>query len=161
MVVAGDEMWGVEKIRLALSSAGYKVIAIENWEAIDIMSWNKPALIIASLTADRTENISLCKLFVRYGDAPVIVISSPEEEYQQLGFFETGITDFLTYPVNPRELVARVNNILNRTQPPLLRNGTAGMVGSDSFTSIAQNERSLFSKMIRGITKRFTRLPHL
>jgi DNA-binding response OmpR family regulator len=157
LVAAGNELWGVENTRKALSAAGYKVLAVENWEAIDILARNRPALVIASLTGSRESDISLCKLLAR-GVAPLVVISSPVEESQQLAFFEAGATDFLTHPVNLRELIARVNNILYRTQPPLLISGTAAASGSASSPNRYPNGRNAFSRIIQVISKHFNRL---
>lgn len=154
VVAAGDELWGVENIRLALSSAGYKVIAIENWGVVDILDWSRPALIIASMAGGRSEDIHLCKLLVRRGVAPVVVIGSQVEERQQLELFEAGVTDFMTHPVNLRELVARVHNILQRTKPPLHFPGAAATTISDSPIKSVQAGRNSFCKLFQVIKER-------
>jgi DNA-binding response OmpR family regulator len=160
LVATGDELWGVEKIRMVLSSAGYRVIAIDNWDAIELITWRKPALIIASQAGFRSEEISLCKILVRRGGAPVVVISSPVDESQRLDYFDAGVTDFLTHPVYPRELIARVHNILQRTQPPLQRYGTAAESGLHLSPVNDHFGISPITKRIQAISKRFTRIPH-
>jgi DNA-binding response OmpR family regulator len=160
LVAAGNELWGVENIRMALSSAGYKVLAIENWETVEVLNWDKPALIIVSLAGSQQGDINLYMQLIHRVTPPVVVISSPIEESQQVELFECGVTDFLTYPVNSRELVARVHNILQRTQPPLLKSGVAAKVGSVSSKERTQIRRSSYSKMVQVISKRFYQLPH-
>lgn len=157
LIAAGEDLWGVEKTRMALSEAGYRVMAVESWEALDLISRNNPALIIASLTGRRTEDLDLCKLLARRGEAPLVVISSTVEESQQLALFEAGVTDYLTHPVNPRELVARVHNILHRTQPPLRRKGAAS--DADSLTSEKSDPspKNTVSRWLQGVTRRLTR----
>ena len=46
---------------------------------------------------------------------PTIVLSARGEEYDKLTGFDLGIDDYLTKPFSPKELMARIKAILNRT----------------------------------------------
>ena len=115
----------------------------------------QPDLTIANLAGDRPEDLRLCKLLARPGQALLIVIGSQLQSNQLLEMFEAGITDYLARPVNLRELVARVSNILHRTQPPFQLDGTA--VSSDSqaighqTTPLARALRDLAGRLVRCI----------
>ena len=50
---------------------------------------------------------------------PTIVLSARGEEYDKLSGFELGIDDYLTKPFSPKELIARIKAILNRTSKKL------------------------------------------
>ena len=45
---------------------------------------------------------------------PVIMLSARGEEYDKLFGFELGIDDYVVKPFSPKELMARVNAVLNR-----------------------------------------------
>ena len=45
-----------------------------------------------------------------------ILMSARGEEYDKLFGFELGIDDYVTKPFSPKELMARVNAVLNRTK---------------------------------------------
>ena len=47
-------------------------------------------------------------------DIPVIMLSARGEEYDKLFGFELGIDDYVVKPFSPKELMARVNAVLNR-----------------------------------------------
>ena len=50
---------------------------------------------------------------------PTIVLSARGEEYDKLSGFDLGIDDYLTKPFSPKELIARIKAILNRTNKDL------------------------------------------
>ena len=48
-------------------------------------------------------------------DVPFLMLSARGEEYDKLLGFEIGIDDYVVKPFSPKELIARVNAIINRT----------------------------------------------
>lgn len=50
-------------------------------------------------------------------DTPVIMLTARGEEYDKLAGLESGADDYVVKPFSPRELVARVKAVLNRTMP--------------------------------------------
>lgn len=58
---------------------------------------------------------------------PTIILSARGEEYDKLHGFDLGIDDYLTKPFSPKELIARIKAIKNRTSknlPTLYKNKT-------------------------------------
>ncbi len=53
----------------------------------------------------------------RHINTPVIILTARGEEYDKLAGLEGGADDYVVKPFSPRELVARVNAVLNRTMP--------------------------------------------
>ncbi len=50
-------------------------------------------------------------------NTPVIMLTARGEEYDKLAGLESGADDYIVKPFSPRELVARVKVVLNRTKP--------------------------------------------
>ena len=53
----------------------------------------------------------------RHINTPVIILTARGEEYDKLAGLEGGADDYVVKPFSPRELVARVKAVLNRTMP--------------------------------------------
>jgi DNA-binding response OmpR family regulator len=119
MLITGQELMGVEKIREALFNAGFKVAAVETGNARQAVLEKRPALIVANLSGSEAADLELCWLLRRLVPAPIVVIGAGQDEALRIGMLEMVVDDFLTRPVNPRELVARVRSILRRTQHAL------------------------------------------
>ena len=160
LVTSEVELWGAENLRLALSSAGYKVIAANNGEALDRIEQTRPDLPLANLAGAHPEDWRICKQLARPDLPPLVVIGPSVDSNHLVDLFAAGITDYLARPVNSRELVARVQNILHRTQLPLQKPGTA--VSPDQQLTrfspvrypLAQTLQNLAERINRSLTQR-------
>ena len=56
-----------------------------------------------------------CKEIKKFKNVPFIMLSARSEEYDKLIGFDLGIDDYVTKPFSPKELVARVKDILKRS----------------------------------------------
>ena len=57
----------------------------------------------------------LREMRARHINTPVIILTARGEEYDKLAGLESGADDYVVKPFSPRELVARVRAVLNRT----------------------------------------------
>lgn len=138
MVVSGPELWGIDRVRLALFEAGYKVAAVDTQERrlSEAVIRQKPALLIANLSGSQPQDLELCQRLTHLSEAPVVAIGSSMDEAFRVNLLSVGADDYLVRPVNPRELVARVRNILRRTQPALAQGPT-----NEASNEAAQQDR--------------------
>ena len=116
-VVSGDERWGAERIRLALSEAGYTVVAVEVPEVRAAISRHRPALIVANLSGVPAADLDLCHVLRDASDAPIMAIGSDRGADYQIAVLDAGVDAYLMRPINPRELVLRLQAILRRQLP--------------------------------------------
>ena len=72
-------------------------------------------LIIMDIMMPKLDGYAAVKEIKREKDIPVIMLSARGEEYDKLFGFELGIDDYVVKPFSPKELMARVNAVLNRT----------------------------------------------
>ena len=62
----------------------------------------------------KLDGFSSYKEIRKLKDIPVLMLSARGEEYDKLFGFEIGIDDYVTKPFSPKELMARLNVIVNR-----------------------------------------------
>ena len=74
-------------------------------------------LIVMDAMLPGLDGYSAVREIRKTSDVPVIMLSARGEEYDRLHGFETGVDDYVVKPFSPRELVARVRAVLNRTMP--------------------------------------------
>jgi len=107
---------------------GYQVEeSIDGMEAVSLCRAHAYDLIIMDVMMPRLDGFSACKEIRKVTDTPIIMLSARGEEYDKLFGFELGIDDYMVKPFSPKELMARVNAVLNR------RNGSGGPE-SDTLT---------------------------
>ena len=66
------------------------------------------------------DGLEVCRELRKLSEVPILFLSSRDDEIDRILGLEIGGDDYVTKPFSPRELVARINAILKRTQhsPP-------------------------------------------
>jgi len=112
----------------ALLSAGYTDIltAASGWEALKVLdvgsnTEQKPAVdvVLLDIVMPEMDGVEACARIrsdARYGDLPIIMVTSLDDMSSLSNAFVAGATDYVTKPVNRVELVARVRAALKLKQ---------------------------------------------
>jgi two-component system, OmpR family, response regulator len=72
-------------------------------------------LVLLDVRLRDEDGMRLCRSLRTSGDVPFIILAECAEEADRILGLEMGADDFLAKPANPRELLARMRNILRRT----------------------------------------------
>lgn len=75
-----------------------------------------PDLIILDIMMPSIDGIELCKKIRKDYDLPIIFVSARGEEVDRIIGLEVGGDDYVAKPFSPRELLARIKNILRRLE---------------------------------------------
>ena len=115
LLVVDDEPKIREVIREYAEFNGYEVTEAEDgMSAVGLCKLNNYDLIILDIMMPKLDGFSACKEIKKIQDVPIIMLSARTEEYDKLFGFELGIDDYVVKPFSPKELMARVNVILER-----------------------------------------------
>ncbi len=94
---------------------GYEVTEAEDgMSAVGLCKLNKYDLVILDIMMPKLDGFTACKEIKKISDVPIIMLSARGEEYDKLFGFELGIDDYIVKPFSPKELMARVNVVLER-----------------------------------------------
>lgn len=115
LLVVDDEDKIREVIKEYAEFSGYEVTeAADGMSAIGLCKLNDYDLIIMDVMMPKLDGFSSVKEIKKIKDIPVIMLSARGEEYDKLFGFELGIDDYVVKPFSPKELMARVNAVLQR-----------------------------------------------
>ena len=115
LLVVDDEDKIREVIKEYAEFSGYEVTeAADGMSAIGLCKLNDYDLIIMDVMMPKLDGFSSVKEIKKIKDIPVIMLSTRGEEYDKLFGFELGIDDYVVKPFSPKELMARVNAVLQR-----------------------------------------------
>ena len=117
LLVVDDEKLIRDVIKEYAVNEGFKIIEASNGEeAISKIETNPDIdLIIMDIMMPKLDGYSACKEIFKTKRYPVIMLSARKEEYDKLLGFDLGIDDYVTKPFSPKELMARIKAVLNRT----------------------------------------------
>ena len=115
LLVVDDEPKIREVSREYAEFNGYEVTEAEDgMSAVGLCKLNKYDLVILDIMMPKLDGFTACKEIKKISDVPIIMLSARGEEYDKLFGFELGIDDYIVKPFSPKELMARVNVVLER-----------------------------------------------
>jgi len=123
LLVVEDDRPIAELLKHHFTAAGYKVTTTPDGdEALILIDEVKPDLVLLDWMIEGTSGIEVCRRVRRsQGTAqlPIIMLTARGDEEDRVRGLETGADDFVAKPFSPKELVARANALLRRSQPKL------------------------------------------
>lgn len=124
ILVVDDESLIRNVVKEYAQNEGYSVIeAVDGHDAIQKVEENLDIdLIIMDIMMPKLDGYSACKEIFKIKKYPTIMLSARKEEYDKLLGFDLGIDDYVTKPFSPKELVARIKAVINRSKKNLLEN---------------------------------------
>ncbi len=117
ILVVDDEDDLAELMAFNLRQEGYEVIkAATGTEALNRARSSLPDLILLDLMLPELDGMAVCEILRRLpstAQIPIVMVTAwTSEQSRNLGF-EAGAADYVTKPFSPRELVLRVNRVLD------------------------------------------------
>ena len=104
-------------LQLVLEDDGYEVIVAGDGETgIKIFGQINPGLVLLDLRLPDISGFEVCRAIRRTSITPVIMVTAQTDTSDLVNGFDAGADDYVTKPVVPKELAARIRAALRRTQ---------------------------------------------
>ena len=100
-----------------LKDFGYAVItATHPARGLKKMKQASPDLVILDIMLPEMDGFEVCRVIRETSNIPIIMLTARGEVTDKVVGLELGADDYLAKPFEPRELVARIQSVLRRTQ---------------------------------------------
>lgn len=100
-----------------LHTEGFQTSVLhDGLEAVETIKNNQPDFVILDIMLPNKDGLSICKEVRQFSDVPVLMLTARVDEIDRLVGLGFGADDYVCKPFSPREVVARVQTILRRTQ---------------------------------------------
>ena len=96
--------------------------AIDAFDAKKKLDIIKFDILILDIMMPGKSGLSLTEEIKKTNQIPVILLTAKGEASDRIQGLETGADDYLAKPFEPKELLLRIQNILNKTKKPILPN---------------------------------------
>ncbi|KXO14303.1 Response regulator BaeR [Moritella sp. JT01] len=126
-----------------LAQAGFQTHIIDNGlEVIDWVKQKSPDLLILDLMLPNRDGLDIYRELRTFSQVPVVMATARVDEIDRLLGLELGADDYICKPYSPREVVARIKNVLRRTVEAATPQQN-GLVINDKQMKVAFNEQEL------------------
>ena len=119
ILIVEDEKPIREMISFHLSRAGYDTIEAEDCrEARVLLADERPALALVDWMLPDMSGLELTRMLKRdkaNDELAIIMLTARTDEHDKVSGLEGGADDYITKPFSPRELVARIQAVLRRS----------------------------------------------
>jgi DNA-binding response OmpR family regulator len=118
LLVEDDERIRVS-LRLALEDEGYEIEeAGSGEEALEVFERNPSEIVLLDLMLPGIDGFETCRSIRRTSDVPVIMVTARSDTHDVVAGLEAGADDYVTKPLVPKELSARMRAMLRRARTP-------------------------------------------
>ncbi len=73
-------------------------------------------LVVLDVMMPGPDGFEVCRRLRAFSDLPVIMLTARGDDFDRIVGLELGADDYVAKPFNPRELLARINAVLRRTE---------------------------------------------
>ena len=116
LLIVDDEKNIREVVREYARLSGYETDEAEDGlEAIELVKNNRYDCVILDIMMPKLDGFSACREIKQIQNVPIIMLSARQEEYDKLFGFELGVDDYVIKPFSPKELMARVRVVIDRS----------------------------------------------
>ena len=117
IMIVDDEAYNVLVVRKFLQHAGHQqfVTTTESTKAVELMKRDLPDIVLLDVMMPEVSGIDILRVMKMdsvLNTIPVLILTASPEASIRTQALELGVTDFLSKPVDPSELVLRVRNVL-------------------------------------------------
>lgn len=116
ILVADDESHICSVVSLKLKNAGFEVICAHNGtEALELALSEKPDLLITDYHMPGLSGLEVCQRMrekTELANTPAIMLSARGYHLTEAELAQSGISQMISKPFSPRQLLATVNEVL-------------------------------------------------
>lgn len=116
ILIVEDDKKLRNELEIFLNNNGYQAYSLETFENTisDILNMN-PDLILLDINLPGADGQYICKELRRKSNMPIIIITSRDNELDELLSINYGADHYITKPFNIQILLAKITSILRRT----------------------------------------------
>lgn len=173
ILVIDDEVKILEVVEAFLRSKGFNVLtATDGLKGFELFKSNQVILVLLDLMLPGLSGEDLCMEIRKQSRTPIIMLTAKVTEDDLVKGLNTGADDYITKPFSLKELSARIDAVLRRTQDesnPLVsrlsfdqgrliidfESHSVKKLGQD--VQLTANEYKIFSTLVKYPNKVFTR----
>ena len=119
ILIVEDDPNIAELVQMYLEKEGYTVSIVNDGEsAVKSFGEIQPDLMLLDIMLPRLDGWQVCREIRKFSDKPIIMLTAKGETFDKVLGLELGADDYVVKPFEMKELLARINAVLRRSEIP-------------------------------------------
>ena len=119
ILVVEDDRNISELIRMYLEKEGFEVrLAYDGGKAVEEFEREQPDMVLLDIMLPVLDGWQVCERIRRKAKTPIIMLTAKSDVADRITGLEMGADDYLVKPFEMKELMARINAVLRRSEIP-------------------------------------------
>ncbi len=115
ILIIEDDLWIYNSLKIYLENSWYEIDWLFDWKnAVEEIMTFKYDLIILDINLPNKDGIEICKEVRIKSNIPIVMLTARTSQLDKIIWLEIWADDYIEKPFSPRELLARIKNILKR-----------------------------------------------
>lgn len=115
--IVEDDLALKRELTIYLTSYGYQCLTSENYQQmVEQVLTATPDLVLLDINLPYLDGYHICREIRKSSDVPIIIVTSRDDDMNELMGINLGADDFISKPYNTQILLARIGAILKRRQ---------------------------------------------
>lgn len=163
--IVEDDITLRSELMILLESYGYTCETSDEYKDIISVVLNAcPDLLLLDINLPYLDGYYICRELRKQTDMPIVIVTSRNNDMDELMSMNLGADDFITKPYNPQILLARIANILKRIESKpakdlieyngvILYPSKSLVKYNDKEAELTKNELRILSVLLHNINK--------
>ena len=119
VLIVEDDTNIAELLHLYLEKEGFETaVAPDGGKGVELFRSFHPDLVLLDIMLPVMDGWSVCKKIREESKTPIIMLTAKGETMDKVSGLEMGADDYIVKPFEMKELIARINAVLRRTEIP-------------------------------------------
>ncbi|MFA0112208.1 response regulator [Vibrio sp. 10N.261.46.E11] len=123
MIIVEDDLKLQRMLKDYFVAQDFEVTALDDGnDAVQTILDDQPDIVLLDLMLPVTDGLTICRQTRTHFKGKILMLTASDDDFDHVAGLETGADDYVTKPIKPRVLLARVRSLLRRqeTNTPLV-----------------------------------------
>jgi two-component system KDP operon response regulator KdpE len=150
ILLVDDEPKLINLVRAVLSAKDYEVLtAVSGEHAIEMTALEQPDLILLDIALRGIiDGYKVAQRVREFSDVPIIMLTARVRESDKLHGFDVGADDYITKPFSSKELLARIQAVLKRSQGEIAKPAKPEIICGNLRIDLARRHVTIADQVI-------------
>tara|TARA_Y100001960_G_scaffold137512_1_gene145867 strand:+ start:1516 stop:2232 length:717 start_codon:yes stop_codon:yes gene_type:complete len=117
MLIVEDDLKLQRMLKDYFVAQGFQVETLDDGlNAVEVIIQHQPDIVLLDLMLPVMDGLTICRQTRAHYKGKILMLTASDDDFDHVAGLETGADDYVTKPIKPRVLLARIRTLLRRAE---------------------------------------------